>query len=168
LELHYGGRQKTMAQRLNVTESWLSRYLDLARLPAELRAAFPDPAALGIKHVTQLKPLLKPDDRRDRVLSEARRLAAEPRPGGEGGPMTVQSIVRALTLAADAPKKSGSPKKSGMPVPEVFSSASGQPLIRVQAKGKKELEVTLLLQSGATRGDAETAFAELLSRYWPG
>jgi ParB family chromosome partitioning protein len=29
-----------MAERIHVTESWLSRYLDLARLPAELMAAF--------------------------------------------------------------------------------------------------------------------------------
>ncbi|MCR5876693.1 ParB/RepB/Spo0J family partition protein [Phenylobacterium sp. J426] len=43
LDRHYQGRQKTMAQRLNVSEAWLSRYLDLARLPADLVAAFPDP-----------------------------------------------------------------------------------------------------------------------------
>lgn len=33
LERYYGGRQKTMATRLEVSEAWLSRYLQLAKLP---------------------------------------------------------------------------------------------------------------------------------------
>ena len=74
LDRHYECRQKTMAQRLNVSEAWLSRYLDLARLPRELVAAFPEPHELKIKHVTLLKPLLKPEDRRQRVLERAAEL----------------------------------------------------------------------------------------------
>lgn len=45
------------AQRTNVTLSWLFRYLDLARLPPELLAAFASFHNLGIEHVTRLKPL---------------------------------------------------------------------------------------------------------------
>jgi ParB family chromosome partitioning protein len=166
LDRHYGGRQKAMAQRLNVSESWLSRYLDLARLPLELKAAFPDPQALGIKHVTQLKPLMKPEDRRDRVITEARRLAAERQPSDGAATESVQTIIRALTIAADAPRKSGAPKRSGKAAAEVISSPAGRPLFRLEAKGKKEVSLTLLLQSGGTRADAEQAFSELLARYW--
>src|SRR3546814_1482424 len=86
-----------MAERINVTESWLSRYLDLARLPVELMVAFPNPQDLRIKHVTAIKPLLKPDDRRQRVFAEAAALSA--RSGGEGAPVAVPDIVRALALA---------------------------------------------------------------------
>jgi ParB family chromosome partitioning protein len=43
LTAYYDGRQKTMAERLKVSESWLTRYLDLARLPDELTTAFADP-----------------------------------------------------------------------------------------------------------------------------
>src|SRR3546814_6509001 len=68
LDAYYNGRQKVMAERINVTESWLSRYLDLARLPSELMTAFPNAQNLRIKHVTAIKPLLKPEDRRQRVL----------------------------------------------------------------------------------------------------
>ena len=86
---HYGGKQKDMAERLKVSEAWLSRYLDLARLPAELVAAFADPHELKIKHVTQLKPLLKPDDRAKRVLAEAGVMAAGK---GEGAPLKPQDV----------------------------------------------------------------------------
>ena len=72
---HYGGSQKDMASRLNVSEAWLSRYLDLARLPAQLVAAFDDARDLKIKHITQRKPLLRPDDRERRVLAEAAAIA---------------------------------------------------------------------------------------------
>lgn len=166
LNLHYAGSQKNMAQRINVTESWLSRYLDLARLPETLKAAFPDPAALSIKHVTQLKPLLKPEDRRARVLDEAQRLAAAHAGGGEGTYPPVQVIIRALTAVADAPKKSGPPKKSGKPGVEVLNSSAGHPMLSVDAKSKKAIGFTVHLRSGATRDEAETAVKAILSRYW--
>jgi ParB family chromosome partitioning protein len=160
---HYGGKQKDMAERLKVSEAWLSRYLDLARLPTELVAAFADPHELKIKHVTQLKPLLKPDDRAKRVLAEAGVIAAGK---GEGAPLKPQDVLRRLAGAADPPKRSGSPKKSGKVVPEVITSAKGTPVLRIDAKGRKELSLTLLLQAGATRADAEQAIATLLSSYW--
>ena len=80
LDHYYEGRQNLMADRINVTTSWLSRYLDLARLPAEVVAAFPSVHDLGIKHVTLIKPLLKPDDKRGgshRGCAKVRRRRAE-------------------------------------------------------------------------------------------
>jgi ParB family chromosome partitioning protein len=160
---HYGGRQKDMAERLKVSEAWLSRYLDLARLPADLLAAFDDPHELKIKHVTQLKPLLKPADRERRVLAEA---AVVTKGKGEGTPLKPQDVIRRLAAAADPPKKSGSPKKSGQASAEVISSPTGQPLFRVEPRGMKEVNVTLLVQAGGSRADAERAFTDLLARFW--
>jgi ParB family chromosome partitioning protein len=152
-----------MAGRLNVSEAWLSRYLDLARLPGELVAAFDDPHELKIKHVTQLKPLLKPSDRERRVLAEAIAIA---RGRGEGAPLKPQDVIRRLAAAADPPKKSGSPKRSGQASAEVVSSPTGQALFRVESKGKREVNVTLLLQAGGSRADAERAFGDILDRFW--
>ena len=160
---HYGGSQKDMAARLNVSEAWLSRYLDLARLPSPLVAAFADPHELRIKHVTQLKPLLKPADRAARVLAKAGAISQQK---GEGTPLKPQDVIRRLAAAADAPNRSGSPKKSGKALVEVVSSPSGQPLFRVEPKGKKEVNVTLLLQAGGSRAEAERAFGVLLARFW--
>jgi ParB family transcriptional regulator, chromosome partitioning protein len=162
LERHYGGRQKDMAGRLNVSEAWLSRYLDLARLPRDLVAAFSDPHELKIKHVTQLKPLLKPHDRAQRVLAEAGVIA---KLKGEGSPAKPQDVIRRLVIAADPPKKSGSPKRSGLA--DTVVSASGAPVLRINGKKGREVNLTLLLAGGASRSDAETALGSVLDTYWP-
>ncbi|EQB05588.1 MULTISPECIES: ParB/RepB/Spo0J family partition protein [Sphingomonadaceae] len=162
LDAYYEGRQKVMAERIKVTESWLSRYLDLARLPNELMAAFPNPQDLRIKHVTAIKPLLKPDDRRQRVFAEAAVLGS--RSGEEGVPTAVPDIIRALALAADPPKKSGTPKRSGST--ETLTSQSGRPLVRIDGKDRKGVRVTLLTQAGGTRAEAEDALKLLLDKHW--
>jgi len=160
---HYGGSQKDMASRLNVSEAWLSRYLDLARLPAQLVGAFADPHELRIKHVTQLKPLLKPDDRARRVLAEAAAIAARK---GEGGAPKPQDVIRLLAAAADPPKKTVSPKRSGSTA-EVVTTTGGAPVLRIDARKRKEVTLTLLLAGGASRSEAETALRSVLDSYWP-
>lgn len=166
LEKHYDGRQKSMAQRLNVTESWLSRYLDLARLPSALLGAFPNPQDLKIKHVTLLKPLLKPEDRRQRVLDEAQRIADD-LANGAAAPATSQDVIRRLSQAAAAPKKSGSPKKSGKPSPEIIASASGRGVIRLDGRKRNEVGLTLLLSGGTSREEVVEAFGVILTRCFP-
>jgi len=162
LGVYYEGRQNVMAERINVTESWLSRYLDLARLPSELMVAFPNGQDLRIKHVTALKPLLKPDDRKERVFAEAARIASARLDGVPAEP--VPDVIRALARAADAPKKSGSPKRSGKS--EVITSPAGKPLIRVDFKDRKGMRLTLLLHSGGSRHEAETALTAILDAHW--
>src|SRR5271166_3929930 len=77
VDRYYGGSQQRMAERLEVTKSWLSRYLELARLPAEVVAAFGLPHVLGIRHGATLAPLLRAPEQKERVLAEARLVSAE-------------------------------------------------------------------------------------------
>ncbi len=169
LDTYYGGRQATMAERLNVTPSWLSRYLDLARLPDDVLDAFTSRHELGIRAVTDIKPLLKPDDRRARVLAEGRRIA-DARKAGEGGPQKPADVVRALALAADAPRKSGTarpsaaPKRSGLPA--VFDDPEGKPMLRIDKYDRRAITLTLLPKSGAQRADVEAAFGRILDEHW--
>lgn len=164
LNAYYGGRQKTMAERLKVSESWLTRYLDLARLPEELTIAFANPQELGIRNAIALKALLKPDDRKQRAFAEARRLQAEREKTGVARP--VLEIIKDLTRAADAPKKSGSPKKSGLP--ETITNPAGTAVLRVEAVDRKGVRLTVLSRAGATREEAEEAFRAVLDRHWRG
>ena len=163
LNEYYDGRQKSMAERIKVSESWLTRYLDLARLPQELTVAFPEPQALGIRNVIALKPLLKPDDVRARVFNEAKRLADVQAQAGKCLP--VLDVIRALTVAAAPPKRSGSPKRSGLNA--IVTSESGKALLRVEGKGRMGLKLTLLPHAGGTRVEAESALKELLKKHWP-
>jgi ParB family chromosome partitioning protein len=96
------------------------------------------------------------------VFAEAARIAsirAEGAPAGQ-----VPDVIRALARAADAPKKSGSPKRSGKG--EVITSTAGKPLIRVDAKDRKGMRLTLLLHSGGSRQEAEKALTAILDAHW--
>lgn len=162
LDLYYDGRQKTMAERLKVSESWLTRYLDLARLPGELVQAFANPQDLGVRNAMALKALMKPEDRKVRAFAEAGRLA-EARAGGAEA-LPVLDVIKALSVAVDPPKKSGSPKKSGKA--ETVSSSGGKPILRVEGADRKGVRLTLLNKGGASREEAEEALRALLDQYW--
>ena len=162
MSAYYEGRQKTMAERLKVSERWLTRYLELARLPEELTRAFANPQELGIRNAIALKALLKPEDRRERAFQEAARLAAERERTGQSP--SVLEVIKALSLAVDPPKKSGSPKRSGKA--ETIVSEGGKPLLKVEAVDRKGLKLTLLPHAGGTRAEAETALKALLDRHW--
>ncbi len=163
LDAYYEGRQKTMAERLKVSESWLTRYLDLARLPTELTRAFTEPQELGVRNAIALKSLLKPEDRRERAFKEAGRLAKAQEESGQ--PMPVLEVLKALTLAVAPPKRSGSPKKSGSTTTTV-STEGGKAVLRVEGADRKGVRLTLLNKGGASREDAERAIREVLDLYW--
>lgn len=162
LDAYYDGRQKTMAERLKVSESWLTRYLDLARLPEELTRAFAEPQDLGIRNAIALKALLKPEDRRERAFREAARLAAEHEVTGRT--LSVLDAIKALTLAADPPKRSGISEKSGKG--DIISSASGKPVLRVEGVDRKGIRLTLLSKGGASRQEADDAVRAVLDQHW--
>jgi len=163
LDAYYEGRQKTMAERLKVSESWLTRYLDLARLPTELTRAFTEPQELGVRNAIALKSLLKPEDRRERAFKEAGRLAKAQEESGQ--PMPVLEVLKALTLSVAPPKRSGSPKKSGSTTTTV-STEGGKAVLRVEGADRKGVRLTLLNKGGASREDAERAIREVLDLYW--
>lgn len=162
LDAYYEGRQKTMAERLKVSESWLTRYLDLARLPAELTGAFTEPQELGVRNAIALKALMKPEDRRERAFQEAGRLAKVQADTGQA--MPVLEVIKALTLAVDPPKRSGSPKKSGKP--ETVTGAGGKPILRIEGADRKGVRLTLLSKGGATREEADEAIRKVLDQHW--
>ena len=64
-----------MAERLEVPKAWLSRFLDLGKLPTDVVEAFGDPRQLKERHARTLKPLLADNASRPKVMAEAKRLA---------------------------------------------------------------------------------------------
>jgi len=173
LGLYYGGRQRDMAKRLNQSEAWLSRYLDLARLPEELVGAFADPFELKISHIGALKPLLKADDMRASVMAEARRIATQRAAGEEALPARAPDVIRALAVAANRPVVArvkeplvAAPKRTGSDF-VVIRNAEGVPLLRVEGKDRKGVALTLLHKGGGTRAEIDAAIAELLDHHWP-
>jgi len=101
---YYDGSQQRMLERLEVSKSWLSRYLELAKLPAEVVAAFGSPHGIGIRHAAVLAPLLRVPVKRQRILDAAEALAHEQQArAGEGVAFeTPATVLRRLTQAAEA------------------------------------------------------------------
>ena len=60
-----------------VTQTWLSRTLDIARLPAEIVAPFGDTSLIGISHAAKVAPALKKHGKHDDVFAAAALLTAE-------------------------------------------------------------------------------------------
>jgi ParB family chromosome partitioning protein len=100
LEFYYGGKQKAMASRLEVSEAWLSRYLYLARLPEVLVRAWPQITDLRELHARRLRALLAHAEAA--VMAEAVVLAAEQDAARRGqGPFTpVPGVLARLKAAA--------------------------------------------------------------------
>src|SRR5579863_1997832 len=131
VDRYYGGSQQRMAERLEVSKSWLSRYLDLARLPAAIVAAFASRHAIGISHEAILAPLLRADDQRDRIVAEAERLAAErtelvlrgePLPAPAGVMQRLTAAARAETVT----RRPGGAREHVVRSPEGTIVARGQ------------------------------------------
>jgi ParB family chromosome partitioning protein len=116
VDLYYHGSQQEMADRLKVSKSWLSKLLNLTKLPPEVLQAFPSSLSVSAWHGEQLGPLLNREPAVvDRIFSEARVVAAEQaKARGEGrGPIEPKDVVRRLLSAAQS--KATSTKEVGEP-----------------------------------------------------
>jgi ParB family chromosome partitioning protein len=164
VDRYYGGSQQRMAERLEVSKSWLSRYLDLARLPAAIVAAFASPHAIGISHAAILAPLLRADDQRDRIVAEAKRLAAErPELGARGEPSpSPAGVIQRLTNAGGAQTAA---RRAGVPREHVVRSADGTIVARGQGAGRGGgVTISFPTPTKHARGALVSAVEEILER----
>lgn len=138
LDLYYGGKQKAMAARLEVSEAWLSRYLYLARLPEVVVRAWPQITDLKELHARILRPLLS--DAGDRVLAEAGAIAAEQdrARAGQGAFIPVPRVLSRLK-AAIAPAANPAPplvrlrvRERGREVTLQFDRDIDEPTLRAE------------------------------------
>lgn len=158
LRLYYDGRQKDMAARLEVSETWLSRYLNLAKLPEELVAAFASIHDLKEAHARRLRPLLDDAEGKARMLAEAERLAAAQAAAreGQGAPVPAARVLAALDLAG----KPAPALKTEAGHERVFRRAPGESGIRMRRKnGKITLEFNETLSAQALRAAFEQFLA---------
>lgn len=160
LDLFYGGKQTAMAERLNVAPAWLSRLLDLARMPAAIHDAFGDPAVLKVEHAKNIAPLLRGGPATDKVLAEAAALAERQQAAKRAGEALLRpaDVVRALQLSAIARTV---PAKAA-PV-ETLLSVTKRPMLKVVRKRAGGLTIDILPKSGADPAEILKAIEALLS-----
>jgi ParB family chromosome partitioning protein len=160
LDLFYGGKQAAMAERLNVAPAWLSRLLDLARMPAVIHAAFGDPALLKVEHAKNIAPLLRGGPAMDKVLVEATGLADRQEQAKRAGEALVRpaDVVRLLQRAATA-----RPAATKAPSTETLLSSKKRPMLKFTRKRAGGLTIDILPRSGAETSELLKAIKGLLA-----
>ena len=143
----YYDNQKDMARRIEVSEAWLSRYLDLASLPASVIAAFGDVTEVRVKHGRDLKPYLKDRSARQKVIDKARALQAdqEKRRGEAKGYLPGAQVVRELVGAAKAKR----PTVRGTLAE--YRAQTGKVMMSVNRQGNSGLMLRISRNSGANK-----------------
>lgn len=157
IERYYGGSQQRMVERLEVSKSWLSRYLELARLPAEIIASFGSPQVIGISHAAVLAPLLRAPKTRERVLAAAAALADEQAAGAQMKPAVV---VHRLSEAA-----AGRGRGAKRPAGEVSVKASdGAVIARGRRGAAGSVAITIPRAAARSRPHLMQGLADLLDQ----
>lgn len=153
----YAGSQSQMAEHIAISRSWLSRLIDVARLPEAIVRAFGDRHEITVRIARDIKPLVAEPRSLDRMVEEANVIAKEREAGAKGptGVETAKRLIRATTVTT--------PKTTKAAIE--IRAASGKPLLRVE-KGRAGLSVRLLPRSGATRAEVDVALANVLDQHW--
>lgn len=157
----YYANQKDMAGRIEVSEAWLSRYLDLASLPEEVVHAFGDVTELRVKHGRDLKPYLKDRQARQKVVSRAkamRQMQAE-RAGEGRGYIAGAQVVRELVGAA---KTSKAPSQGAL---AEYRSSTGKVMISVNRQGNRGLVLRIARNSGASKAELLDSCRTVIEEY---
>ena len=153
IKLYYGGAQKAMAERLEVSPPWLSRYLTLAKMPEEILNAFASKRDIRERHARALKPLLGNPEQAQAILEEAAFLAKTQQKAaqGQGGYVEAAEVFRRLKAAAK-PKVRPTKVTAG----KLFARSTGERGIMVKKQGKQiRMEFDADLSEASLRGAFE-------------
>lgn len=152
---HYYQNQVQMANRLEVTTSWLSRYLDLADLPDEIVKAYRDITDIKAIHARKLKPYLnssvKNKPTRESLIQKAEELQGKEYEGTK--------IVTEL-LKVTKPEIKPSFTKTQ------HSSKNGMVTIRIEKRKDKKLSLMIDKKEKGSKEDILELFKLILDEYY--
>jgi len=154
LDLYYGGRQDRMAERIEASSTWLSRYLDLARLPDEIVDAYANVTQIKERHARDLKPLLKEAKTRRLILACAKELSGDTELVLDG-----QQVLQRLKRAAQ-----GKSASKASATKEKIKSQTGAPLLEFSKTNSGDLTIKIFAKSGAGTKEIQDAVAEILHK----
>jgi ParB family chromosome partitioning protein len=153
LQEFYDGSQSEMAEHLKISRSWLSRLLDVARLPPEIVAAFADTHDITVRVARDIKPLTGDAGALALMTREAK--AIDDERADLGTRMTGPEVARRL-LKATVTKTSESVNET------VLKAANGKPMLRYSRSARSGLLLRVLPKSGATTDELLSAIRSLV------
>jgi ParB family chromosome partitioning protein len=149
----YDGSQSQMASHLNLSKSWLSRLLDVARLPECLVAAFSDTHDITVRIARDIKPLAGDVRALAKMEDEAKRIADER--GRRGFKPSGPEVAKLLVKATVQPVVKGAGEKEGV-------GTSGEVILRYTKARGGGVTIKVPPKTGAARAEILKAIGELL------
>lgn len=150
----YDGSQAQMAEHLKLSRSWLTRLLDVARLPAEIVAAFADTHDITVRVARDIKPLAGDPHALARMVEEAQRIVEERADGAAGlaGPDVARRLVKATVERA----KKGSAETG-------VTGKGGKVILRYSRVRGGGLSIRILPRTGASSAELLKAIEGVLA-----
>jgi ParB family chromosome partitioning protein len=151
----YDGNQSQMAEHLNISRSWLSRLLDVARLPDEIVAAFSDTHDITIRICRDIKPLTNDARAFELMRSEAEKIEEERRATGTklAGALVAKRLI-AATIEKQTPRTAEQ---------EVLG-ARGKPILRYSRGRAGAITIKILPKADASRDEILKCIGALLPK----
>lgn len=146
LKTHYGNHQSRMAERLKLSQSWLSKMIKVAAIPEAVIAAFASPADVQLKPAYPLAQALSDPKRAVHIHKAAKGLADKQvrlRSAGKAA-IPAQEVIRILLTSDEAPAE---------PREIVIPGAHDRPAVSLQRVNRQG--VTLRLHAGHGLSDDE-------------
>ncbi|ALJ16261.1 ParB/RepB/Spo0J family partition protein [Sphingopyxis macrogoltabida] len=133
----YNGSQNEMAEHLNISRSWLSRLLDVVRLPEAIIAAFSDRHDITVRVARDIKPLTGEQRALETMTKEAAKIIAERDDLGVrlSGPEVAKRLVKStLSQKASADSEIEVQGKGGKAILRYTRTARGGLTLKVLPK----------------------------------
>lgn len=157
---YYGGKQKAMAERLEVTEAWLSRFLQMAKMPSEIVDAFFRKTEIKEIHARNLRALMLNPKDRQKILAEASNLREEQELArkGQGAPVDAAKVLSRLKSAIKS-----KPKPRATPA-QTYQRTGKDGAITFTRKGKK---VQIEFAADIKRAELGAALEMMMNEHFP-
>lgn len=151
---HYYQNQVQMADRLEVSTSWLSRYLDIADFPEEVVNAYKDVTEIKVIHARKLKPFLSDSNANKLNKEKILKKAVEIKGLGYDGAKVVSEL---LAEVKSKPKR----KK----VINQYTSKNGLVKLEIQKRSDKKIQIIIDKNENSTKADVIELLDSVLNDY---
>ena len=149
----YESSQSQMADHLNLSKSWLSRLLDVARLPDELVAAFSDTHDITVRVARDIKPLIGDAKTLAKMQAEAERIEEERT--RDGVKISGPEVAKRLVKATVAPAAKGAAEKE-------ITGKGGKVILRYSKARGGGLTIKVSPKADATHAELLSAIESVL------
>jgi ParB family transcriptional regulator, chromosome partitioning protein len=157
LDTHYAGKQRRMAERLRLNESWLSRILKVASLPDAVAACFGRLEDIQVKPAYPLAVMCSDPNQREAIIDRAHSLTDQQVARGKKGQalMGGAEVIRQLMHGLGG-------NESPSPAPMMVESNMGRPMVSLGGRTRQGLTLKLHAASGANSDEVAEGVRALL------